>query len=205
MRRQITLVQRIVAALALLSALIASTALAAPKTVNLLLNTVNVSSALTTVTASLAAPVLRLSNTGSGPALALNVPASQTPMEVSAGAAKVANLDADRLDGRDASDFAMPLYVRYRDAGFIEASYGVTSVEDLGGVYRVAFDRDINNCAVIGGLGQRGPATRIKVGSIFFHPTDIDSPVYTVDVWLFDDDGPVSFSDFSVVAYCAGQ
>jgi hypothetical protein len=34
---------------------------------------------------------------------------------------------------------------------------------------------------------------------------NIDSPVYSVDVWLFEDNRPVSFSDFSVVAYCAGQ
>jgi hypothetical protein len=34
-------------------------------------------------------------------------------MAISTGAGKVANLDADKLDGRDASDFAAPLFVRY--------------------------------------------------------------------------------------------
>jgi hypothetical protein len=202
MRRHTSLHRRILVALAIASALVASTALGAPKAVSMMLNTSN---ALTTLIASLAGPVLRISNTSPGPALALDVPAAQAPIVISAGAGKVANLDADKLDGHEATDFAMPLYVRYRDAGFIEASHGVTSVEDIGGVYRVTFARDINGCAVIGGLGHRGPATIIKVGSIFFGGSESNQTAYSVDVWLFDANGPVSFSDFSVVAYCAGE
>lgn len=44
-------------------------------------------------------------NTGGGAALDLRVGAGKTPMKVSAGAAKVANLDADKLDGKDSSAF----------------------------------------------------------------------------------------------------
>ena len=52
-----------------------------------------------------ASPAVRATNSGGGPALGLNVASGKAPMTVSGGAAKVTNLDADKLDGKDASAF----------------------------------------------------------------------------------------------------
>ena len=49
---------------------------------------------------------LQIVQKGSGSALALVVPKNKPPMTVSSGAGKVRNLDADRLDGLDATAFA---------------------------------------------------------------------------------------------------
>jgi hypothetical protein len=50
----------------------------------------------------------RFTNSAGGPALKLNVQSGATPMLVNAGAAKVQNLDADKLDGVDSSGFVRP-------------------------------------------------------------------------------------------------
>ena len=61
--------------------------------------------ALTRLVGTRATPLLQVKNDG-GPALNLVVPAGKAPFVVSAGAARVANLDADKLDGQDAGAFA---------------------------------------------------------------------------------------------------
>ena len=50
---------------------------------------------------SSSAATIRAQNTAGGPALEVVVPGGKSPMRVSGGAAKVANLDADKLDGLD--------------------------------------------------------------------------------------------------------
>ncbi len=78
---------------------------------NSVLNVSNTSTA-TTATAvgatnkSAVSPAVRATNSGGGPALGLSVGAGKAPMTVSGGAAKVANLDADKVDGKEASEFA---------------------------------------------------------------------------------------------------
>ena len=52
-----------------------------------------------------ASQVSRLVKNGPGPALNLKVRAGEPPLAVSAGSGKVANLDADRLDGKSEADF----------------------------------------------------------------------------------------------------
>ena len=76
------------------------------------LNTVNKMSALA---GSVANPMLRVDNNGSGPALKLEVQPGQAPLTVSPGAGVAPGLraedaetatDADKLDGKDSSSFA---------------------------------------------------------------------------------------------------
>lgn len=75
------------------------------------LNVSNTSTA-TTATAvgaankSAVSPAVRATNSGGGPALGLSVGAGKAPMTVSGGAAKVTNLDADTVDGKDSTEFA---------------------------------------------------------------------------------------------------
>ncbi len=55
---------------------------------------------------SSASPAVKATNAGGGPALGLNVASGKAPMTVSAGADKVANLDADKVDGKSSEQFA---------------------------------------------------------------------------------------------------
>ncbi len=67
----------------------------------------NAGKEITTLIADLAAPVLRLTNQGGGPALELRVAAGKPPLKVDSDA-RVTNLNADKLDGQDASGFVRP-------------------------------------------------------------------------------------------------
>jgi hypothetical protein len=53
---------------------------------------------------------LQLTNTGSGSGLGIRVAAGKHPIVVNAGAGKATNLNADKLDGHDASYFASKGY-----------------------------------------------------------------------------------------------
>lgn len=67
-------------------------------------NTVNAPSTLTGKSSS---PMLKLTNTGTGPALQLTTKTTVPPMKVNSSV-KVANLNADKLDGLDSTDFLRP-------------------------------------------------------------------------------------------------
>jgi hypothetical protein len=64
----------------------------------------NAGGRVTSVVASLAGPVLKLTNQGSGPALDLRVQGDAPPLMVNSST-KVTSLNADELDGKDAGNF----------------------------------------------------------------------------------------------------
>lgn len=59
----------------------------------------------TALVGAAAGPLLRVDNNGGGPALALKANPGAPPLTVNAGSGKAANLDADKLDGKDSSAF----------------------------------------------------------------------------------------------------
>jgi len=65
------------------------------------INTINT---LSTLVGSASTPMLRIDNNGSGTALDLQVQPGKSPMRVNSGI-QVANLNADKLDGKTADDF----------------------------------------------------------------------------------------------------
>ena len=65
------------------------------------INTVN---SLSTLNGSASTPMLKVDNNGSGAALDLQVEPGKAPMKVNSNT-RVANLNADRLDGKTADDF----------------------------------------------------------------------------------------------------
>jgi hypothetical protein len=77
----------------------------------------NAVSAVTSTVGSGAGPVLRLDNNSTASdatALDLQVEAGQAPLTVSEGAGKATNLDADKLDGKDSTEFlGTTIKVRY--------------------------------------------------------------------------------------------
>jgi len=87
---------RLVIAIAIAGALASAGPVAAAAAVKFVLGGFNVVSSTTTIQMQ-----------GSGAALNVQVPAGQAPITVSAGAGKATNLDADKLDGHEASDFVL--------------------------------------------------------------------------------------------------
>ena len=84
-----------------------TTALAAVPGDPLELGEVNdIGAAATALIGDRAGGVLQIANKGSGTALNLRVSANQPPLTVNPVAGKATNLDADKLDGQEAADFA---------------------------------------------------------------------------------------------------
>jgi hypothetical protein len=119
-------------------------------------NTVN---ALSSLVGSTSSSMLKVDNNGSGSALDLRVGPSTTPPDQKAVApmsvdsqAKVANLNADKVDGRDA-----PLWAVINTDGTTTRGFGVTSSKALlgsAGTYVVTFDRNVSSCAYVASLGD---------------------------------------------------
>jgi hypothetical protein len=102
---------------------------------------------------------LQVSNpsTASGStALDLQVASGKPPMKVNSGT-KVASLNADKVDGRDA-----PLWAVIRDNGTTARGFGATFSQNIGspGEYEVVFNRDVRSCAYIASLGDETTSTR---------------------------------------------
>jgi hypothetical protein len=110
---------------------------------------------------NVAAAVTTLVKEGAGPALRL-VAGSGAPLAVDSDA-RVANLNADKLDGRHLDDFS-PILVSVRSDGTVANSRGaaVSVSKPRTGVYLLTFDRQVADCYRIAALGN--------VLSLFVHP-----------------------------------
>jgi len=116
----------------------------------------NTATAITKLTGTVGGgPALRVSNpstaTGST-ALDLQVATGKAPMKVNSSA-KVANLNADNLDGKDSSAFGpasrVPMWVIVNWDGTIarKSPEVVSASKTAVGTYDVTFNRNINQCA----------------------------------------------------------
>src|SRR5215218_575573 len=97
-----------------------------------------------------ASAVSVLDKSGAGPALRLLVD-SGAPMAVNSST-KVASLNADKVDGKDA-----PLWAVINLNGTTARGFGVTSSEKFagfGGNYVVTFNRNVSKCAYVASLGD---------------------------------------------------
>jgi hypothetical protein len=107
----------------------ASTAMGHTGSVGLFhLNHSNTGTALTTLAANLASPVVRFDNNGTGPAMNLQVEPGRAPMTVNSAAGTATNLSADELDGQDSTNF-LPRSTYTKE----ESTFGT----DLGGGNRL--------------------------------------------------------------------
>jgi len=104
---------------------------------------------------NLASAVSTLSKSGAGPALRLKVDRGK-PLAVDSST-RVDNLNADKLDGKDASGFApagsAPLWADVNANGFLNRSKGVDDiVKGPTGIYNISFNRDVSQCVFVATL-----------------------------------------------------
>jgi len=108
-----------------------------------------------------ASAVSVLDKSGAGPALRLLVD-SGAPLAVNSST-KVANLNADKVDGRDA-----PLGAVINTDGTTARGVGVTSskaVFGTPGIYVVTFNRNVSSCVYVASLGDGAGNTFAGEGS----------------------------------------
>ena len=125
----------------------ATAALAAVPGDPLRLGQVNAINALTQLVGEKSGPMLRIDNNGTGYALQLLVESRKPPLVVSADAGKATNLNADELDGKDASAFlASEIYTVSVTSNSIQPGFGsgATAYCDAGDVAVSGGYRDIN-------------------------------------------------------------
>jgi hypothetical protein len=123
---------------------------------NFILGKANSAGALSKLTANIANPALSLINTSTGAgasALNLQVAPTKPPLKVNSSQ-KVANLNADKVDGHDA-----PMWAVVNANGSIPNSSdpGILSFQQtLVGTYEIQFPKDISQCAYSATLSSGG-------------------------------------------------
>ena len=163
---------------------------------NFILGQSNSASSPTALSAGTTGPAFKVTNTSTGAAGSFNVAAGHPPLAVNSST-KVANLNADKLDGTDSSAFLTRSKVKWARVEFdgtLGAHSGVTAVNHYTqGGYRVTFDQDVSSCAYSATTAKDYPA----IGALS------DAPDNPTDVLVVITNGgnPVD-TDFSVEAFC---
>ena len=99
---------------------------------NFILGRSNVATTVSTLSAKISAPALNLVNTSTGAAataLNITVATGKPPLKVNAAAGKATNLNADKIDNREASSFANGVAGKATDADNLD---GIDSTSFLG-------------------------------------------------------------------------
>ncbi len=142
---------------------VAATALAAVPGDPFRLGQLNTINKLSRLAGSTSGSLLRIDNNGTGSALQLLVEPGRPPLGVNAAAGKATNLNADRLDGLNSTEFVRPLWANVLQDGTLDDGEGVLSAQKVTSAnfpqisYRVTFDRDVSRCAYVATVGHTGP------------------------------------------------
>ena len=183
---------------------VATVALAAVPGDPFKLGRINTINSLSTLVGSASTPMLRIDNNGSGAALDLQVQPGKAPIKVNSGT-KVANLNADQLDGQDSSallgrNAVIAAVVNSGTGAVVATSHSETTATKIAtGAYRITFPPsapNIGTCAVTATV-EEDEAPR------FATVEGIDVTSNTVGIKTYDTDGAPADSDFvDVVARC---
>ncbi len=151
---------------------------------------------LSVLAGSVATPMLKVDNNGTGTALNLEVgpsiaiPTTQTvpPMTVNSQV-KVRHLNADKVDGRDA-----PIWAVVSSLGGLDRSHGATSSRKISsGQYEVVFERSVSGCAHSATIGP--PSGQVSV-------SQDSAEASKVTVFTTNSAGTLSDRSFHLVAVC---
>jgi hypothetical protein len=160
------------------------------------------SAGITQLTANIANPAMKLINTSSSTgATALNLQtASNKPPMTTNSSAKVNNLNADKLDGKDSTSFApaqaAPLWAVVNSDGTLARGKGVTNISKPNtGDYEIEFNRDVTSCAYSATFDHASGFIFVSLRDSSIGPREVG--VTTTDRGAFVRDSP-----FHVVVFC---
>src|SRR5918995_371013 len=143
---------------------------------------------------NLASAVSTLSKSGAGPALRLEVDRGK-PLAVDSST-RVDDLNADTLDGKDASGFApagsAPLWVDVNANSFLNGSRGVDGIsKGPTGIYNISFNRDVSQCVFVATLADSA------IGEISGRHDGED-----LDILTWDSAGVAANRPFNLIVVC---
>jgi hypothetical protein len=161
------------------------------------------STALYAVTRSAAGPTVSAWNTGGGAAARLLVSSSTVAPITTNGQGLVTNLNADRVDGLDASVFARRLWAVVDDDGTPLRGVGATGVTKVAAAgYYVRFSSAINQCAYSATIGKTGTTYTTPGDIVAAHSTGNGDATHDVLVTIRTDAGAVVDRGFSLIVIC---
>jgi hypothetical protein len=146
----------------------------------------NTATAITKLTGNVNGSAMQVVNNNPGPndsALNLSVQPGEAPMRVNSDKV-VTNLNADKVDGKDSSEFASassaPLWAHVNSNGTLVRGNGVQSSGRFStGYYFVQFNRDVSFCGYVATTtdGYAGPTGTVQ-GAAYGYPQEVFA--YTV-------------------------
>lgn len=163
--------------------------------------TTGASTALYAISKSAGGPTILIWNTRGGPAAQLTVSASNIAPISTNGQGLVTNLNADKVDGMDASAFARRLWAVVDDDGTLLRDVGAASVTRAAAGYYVRFDSAIDQCAYSATIGKAGTSYPNSGEIQAAHSTTNDA-THDVLVTIRSDAGAVVDRGFSLIVSC---
>jgi hypothetical protein len=166
-------------------------------------NSVNETSTLTGSKAG--GRMLQVTNTSTAAGSAgvgITVTAGKAPIATVATAGKATNLNVDKLDGFDSTEFVRRLWAVVRDDGTLVRGRGAASVIPGGGGYFVRFNSDVRACAYTVTVGQENIAYLDPGEAQAYHSAGAGHPTRDVFVALSDSDSGAIARGFSLVVTC---
>jgi hypothetical protein len=159
------------------------------------------SMALYALSKSPTGPTISIWNTGGGTPARFVVSAPNIAPISTNGQGLVTNLNADKVDGLDASAFARRLWAVVDDDGALLRGVGVASVDPDAAGYYVRFSSAIDRCAYSATIGKAGATYTIPGDIVAAHSTAND-PTHEVLVTIRNDAGAVVDRGFSLIVVC---
>ncbi len=167
---------------------------------NFILGKANGATSVSKLTASVAGPALTLVNNSTAAAataLNISVASGKPPLKVNGAAGTATNLSADKLDGRNSSEFvqtseAMSAVVD-SNGNLLRGEGATLATKDGTGSYFVVFNREVESCAWVATLnGSSGEISVDRLGP----------NTALLEVETRDSSGTVQDRPFSLAVHC---
>jgi hypothetical protein len=160
------------------------------------------SMALYALSKSPTGPTISIWNTGGGTPARFVVSAPNIAPISTNGQGLVTNLNADKVDGLDASAFARRLWAVVDDDGTLLRDVGAASVTKAAAGYYVRFGSAIDQCAYSATIGKAGTTYTTPGDIVAAHSTANGDATHDVLVTIRNDAGAVVDRGFSLIVVC---
>jgi hypothetical protein len=160
------------------------------------------SMALYALSKSPTGPTISIWNTGGGTPARFVVSAPNIAPISTNGQGLVTNLNADKVDGMDASAFARRLWAVVDDDGTLLRDVGAATVTKGPAGYYVRFSSAVDQCAYSATIGKAGTTYTTPGDIVAGHSTANGDATHDVLVTIRNDAGAAVDRGFSLVVVC---
>jgi hypothetical protein len=164
--------------------------------------TTGASMALYALSKSPTGPTISIWNTGGGTPARFVVSAPNIAPISTNGQGLVTNLNADKVDGLDASAFVRRLWAVVDDDGTLIRDVGAATATKAPAGYYVRFSSAIDQCAYSATIGKAGTTYATPGDIVAAHSTANGDATHDVLVTIRNDAGAVVDRGFSLIVVC---